>query len=263
MPPIPDWLLVTVQWVHHLGAVAWVGGAIFYRFVLQRAFRTAGAETGSVRTIGHEFGRVVRVAIVILVVTGAFLAVVHLSAGGNSRLYIGILALKISLAFYMFLVVWLRRRAPAGGGSDGPARRWPRIRRALTSTTVLLILGVVVIGLADVLGAVGHGSGGHSHGGDAGVADDHHGASEDTGGTDDHHGASEDADAADDHHGASDDAEGGAGDDEAGDAGAGDDEAGDHGAEDDEAAEDSEEDPDDDSDDGHGHGSDGHSGHDH
>ena len=165
MIPVPDWLLVSIQWVHHMGAVAWVGGSIFFRFVLQPAFRKAGIGRDSARTIGQEFGRIVRIAILILIVTGAFMAVVHLSAGGNSRLYIGILALKITLAFYMFLLVWLRRRSPPSENAGGPGSFWRRFRRAITGTTALLILGVVVIGLADVLGAV-HDSGGHAHGSD-------------------------------------------------------------------------------------------------
>ena len=174
MVTVPDWLLVTVQWVHHLGAVTWVGGSIFYRFVLQPAFRKADTEPTSVRAIGHEFGSIVRVAIVILVVTGAFLAVVHLSAGGNSATYVGILALKIALAFYMFLVVLLRRRRAAAESGDGPPRLLPRVRSALTSTTALLIIGIAVIGLADVLGSL-HG---HAHGAAADASADHHAAEE-------------------------------------------------------------------------------------
>ena len=192
MVTVPEWLLVTVQWVHHLGAVSWVGGSIFYRFVLQPAFRKADTEPTSVRAIGHEFGRIVRVAIVILVVTGAFLAVVHLSAGGNSSAYIGILALKIALAFYMFLVVWLRRRSATAASGDGPVRLLPRLRSALTSTTALLIIGIAVIGLADVLGSL-HG---HAHGATADASADHHAG-------DEAH-AGEDAHADDDHHAADD-----------------------------------------------------------
>ena len=188
MIPAPDWLLYTVQWVHHMGAIAWVGGSIFFRFVLQPAFRKAGIGRDSARTIGHEFGRIVRIAIVILIVTGAFMAVVHLGAGGNSRLYIGILALKITLAFYMFLLVFLRRRSAPSENAGGPGSFWFRFRRAITGTTALLILGVVVIGLADVLGAV-HGSDGHDHG-SVGHAE----AAESNGhGSDDHHHESEDS----------------------------------------------------------------------
>ena len=187
MVSVPDWLLLTAQWVHLMGAVTWVGGSIFFKFVLQPAFRSAGTEPNSVRAIGHEFGNIVRIAIVILFVTGAFMAVVHLTAGGNSRVYIGILALKIALAFYMFLIVWLRRRSPPAGPASGSDHLWRRLRRAATSTTTLLILGVVIIGLADVLSAVGgHSDGGHDHGGqteeveakdhidDSDASDDHH-----------------------------------------------------------------------------------------
>ena len=170
---VPDWLLLSAQGVHQLGAVAWVGGSIFYKFVLQRAFRKAGTESGSIRTISQEFGRIVRVAIAILVITGAFMAVVHLSAGGNSRLYIGILALKIALAFYMFLVVLLKSRASRRGRDDGPSSGLHRLRGTLTGTTTLLVLGIAVIALADVLGAVGgHGDGGHGHGGDSGGSEE-------------------------------------------------------------------------------------------
>ncbi len=187
MVSVPDWLLLTAQWVHLMGAVTWVGGSIFFKFVLQPAFRGVDNAPGSMRAVGHEFGNVVRIAIVILVVTGAFMAVVHLTAGGNSRVYIGILALKIALAFYMFLVVWLRRRSAPAASSSGSGNLWPGLRRAATSTTALLILGIVIIGLADVLSAVGgHNNGGHGHGGQAeeveesghietaDVSDDHH-----------------------------------------------------------------------------------------
>ncbi len=191
MVSVPDWLLLTAQWVHLMGAVTWVGGSIFFKFVLQPAFRTADNGPGSMRAVGHEFGKIVRIAIVILAVTGAFMAVVHLTAGGNSRVYIGILALKITLAFYMFLLVWLRRRSAPAASAGGSGHFWSNVRRAATSTTALLILGIVIIGLADVLSAVGHGDGGHSHGGNG--ADAHADEVEDTG-------HMEAVDVSDDHH---------------------------------------------------------------
>ena len=194
---VPDWLLVTVQWVHHMGAIAWVGGMIFFRLVLQPALRTVGIGGDPVRTIGQEFGSIVRIAIGILIVTGAFLAVVHLGAGGNSRVYIGILALKIALALFMFLVVWLRRRSTPSENAGRSARLWSRIGRGVTGTTALLIVGVVVIGLADVLGAVGHGGGGHGHGsGGHSEVVDTNGHGEAPHDSDDHH-ADDDSDG---HH---------------------------------------------------------------
>lgn len=235
MVSVPEWLLLTAQWVHLMGAVTWVGGSIFFKFVLQPAFRSAGTERASIRAIGHEFGNIVRIAIFILVVTGAFMAVVHLTAGGNSRVYIGILALKIALAFYMFFLVWLRRRSASSGSAGGSDHFWARVRRAATSTTTLLILGVVIIGLADVLSAVGgHGDGGHDHGSsghaeeveakdhvdDPDASDDHHkpvevveeetevpestdeaGEEEGEDGDDDHHHGDEDGHGDDDGHG--------------------------------------------------------------
>ncbi len=188
---IPDWLLLFINWIHHLGAVTWVGGNIFYKFIVQPAFRNTDPEAVTFRSIGREIGRVVPVAIAILAVTGAIMAVTHLTAGGNSPEYIGILALKIVLALYTFAVALLISRRAKREGAQPPDGSVPRLRRVLTSTTTLLIVGIVVIGLADVLGSMhGHSAGGHGEAApDAGNgSEDHHepdDAGEDTG--DDHH----------------------------------------------------------------------------
>ena len=228
---IPDWLLLAVQWVHHLGAVAWVGGNAFYMFVLRPAFRTSAPGTEVTRSIGQEFRGVVYIAIIILVITGVIISVAHLGAGGNSPQYIGILALKIALAVYMFLVVLLRRRSGRQESADSPVGGWRRVRGALTSTTALLILGVAIIGLADVLGALhgsgGHGSGGHSAGGHSeagttnGAADsadglDHHSEPEEPSGGHSEAGTTNGAaDSADglDHHSEPEEPSGGDGED--------------------------------------------------
>lgn len=195
---IPDWLLLIINWVHHLGAVTWVGGSIFYKFVLQPAFRTSDAEPATARAIGHEFGRVVPIAIAILAVTGAIMAVVHLTAGGNSTEYIGILAVKIALAVYLFLVVFLRRRSRAQESADRPVSGFARLRGALTSTTALLIVGIAIIGLADVLGAMGgHGAGGH---GEAAPAEGHHESDDPSAGEEEAPDAGESDGNGDDHH---------------------------------------------------------------
>ena len=160
---VQEWFLLLIQWFHNLAAVSWVGGSIFYLLVLRPAFRrsTPRPETG--RAIGEEFRSVVHTAIAILVITGVIVMVSNLRNQGISAPYVSVLVLKVSLAFYMFAVIWFRRRSanrrePTSATSASPISvpgRWARLRGALTGTTALLILGLVVFGLADVLGALG------------------------------------------------------------------------------------------------------------
>ncbi len=158
-----EWFLLLIQWFHNLAAVSWVGGSIFYLLVLRPAFRRSAPGPATGRAIGEEFRSVVHTAIAILVITGVIVMVSNLRTQGISAPYVGVLVLKVSLAFYMFAVIWFRRRSAnrreaTTATSAIPIsvpRRWARLRGALTGTTALLILGLVVFGLADVLGALG------------------------------------------------------------------------------------------------------------
>ena len=152
---VVDWILLAIRWCHALGAVAWVGGGIFYILVLRPAFHRAAppAETG--RAIGEEFRGLVNTAILVLVVTGAVLTASRLTADTVTVPYVAVLSLKIVLALYMFAVIRFRRRG-AGVQPDAAdaANRRARVRAWLTGNTALLIIGVAVFGLADVLGAL-------------------------------------------------------------------------------------------------------------
>ena len=152
---VVDWILLAIRWCHALGAVAWVGGGIFYILVLRPAFRRAAppAETG--RAIGEEFRGLVNTAILVLVVTGAVLTASRLTADTVTVPYMAVLSLKIVLALYMFAVIRFRRRgAGVQPAAAVAASRRARVRALLTGNTALLIIGVAVFGLADVLGAL-------------------------------------------------------------------------------------------------------------
>ena len=153
-----DWILAAIRWGHALGAVAWVGGGMFYFLVLRPAFRRHPASPEASRAIGQEFRALVNTAILVLVVTGVILTASRLTAATVSTPYVAVLALKIALALYMFYVVrFLRQRAyPEDSAPDGGW--WARMRRRLTGTTAVLIAGVIVFGLADVLSAMFEGA---------------------------------------------------------------------------------------------------------
>ncbi len=148
------WILLAIRWAHALGAVAWVGGAMFYLVVLRPALRRGPAPEETTRTIGEECRGIVNTAIAVLLITGIILSASRLTSDTVPLAYVVVLAIKIALALYMFYIVrFLRRRAYPEEVAP-PTEWWPRLRGHATGTTGVLIVGVIVIGLADVLGAL-------------------------------------------------------------------------------------------------------------
>lgn len=149
-----DWILVAIRWGHALGAVAWVGGGVFYILVLRPALQRAPATSGTNRAIGAEFRGLVNTGIAVLLITGIILSASRLTSDTVTIAYVAVLAVKIIFALYMFYIVrFLRQRAYPEDVVVGQSQ-WARVRSRLTSTTSVLVIGVVVIGLADVLDAL-------------------------------------------------------------------------------------------------------------
>lgn len=149
-----DWILVAIRWGHALAAVAWVGGGVFYIMVLRPSLRRAAATAEINRAVGDEFRGLVSTAIGVLLLTGVILSVARLTDKGVTGAYVAVLVVKIVLSLYMFYIVrFLRRRSyPDESITRGNWR--DRARNGLTGGTAVLIIGVVVIGLADVLSAL-------------------------------------------------------------------------------------------------------------
>lgn len=103
------------------------------------------------RAIGSEFRGLVNTAIGVLLITGIILSASRLTSDTVTIPYVAVLALKVALALYMFYIVrFLRQRAYPEEQSSGNSF-WQKLRASLTSTTAVLVIGVVVIGLSDVL----------------------------------------------------------------------------------------------------------------
>lgn len=144
-----DVFLLIVRWAHAIAAVAWVGGGIFYWVVLRPALRTEGVPPAVARSAGVEFGGLVALAAWTLVVTGAVLVFARLSEPAADVPYGAVLAAKIALSGWMFLLVSGRRR---GARTDGaPRGRLRAAANALGNVNTTVVLGIVVFGLSDVL----------------------------------------------------------------------------------------------------------------
>ena len=150
-----DWILVIIRWGHAVSAVAWVGGGIFYLLVLRPAIRRSqGLPPNTGDAIRNEFRGLVATAIAVLLVSGAVLSLARLTSDGATVPYAIVLGVKIALALYMFYVVRIVRRGDYEPQQDSGAGQVRRAIRHATSPMALLVIGVVVIGLSDVLDAL-------------------------------------------------------------------------------------------------------------
>jgi uncharacterized membrane protein len=149
-----DWILLAIRWGHALAAVSWVGGGIFYLMVLRPAIQQArGLPPETNRAIGVEFRGLVSTAIAVLLLTGVILSASRLTEDVVTSPYVAVLVVKIVLALYMFYVVRFMRQDsyPYPEEPELPDSRWQRLTSRITGTTALLVIGVLVIGLSDVL----------------------------------------------------------------------------------------------------------------
>ena len=152
-----DVFLLVVRWVHLTASVAWVGGGIFYLFVLRPALRRSENEGREVnRHTAAEFKVLVDVCFFILVVTGISLTFDRLSEGVTGVTYAIVLAVKVALSIWMFVLARGHRRRNAlleayRKEDPPPSGAFAKIVRALSSYNMIIVLGVLVFLLADLL----------------------------------------------------------------------------------------------------------------
>ena len=148
---------LVVRWVHLTASVAWVGGSIFYLFVLRPALRRSpdsGREVN--RYTAAEFKVLVDVCFFLLVVTGISLTFDRLSQGVTGTTYVIVLAVKVVLSIWMFVLASRRRRRivlseTLHESEERPKGLLHRGLRAISGYNTIIILGVVVFFLADLL----------------------------------------------------------------------------------------------------------------
>ena len=142
-----DVLFLVMRWLHNIAAVAWVGGGIYYLLILRPRLRRSPQDTPNP---GQDYLSLVNTAFGILLVTGAVLTFHRVTSGFIGVPYVAVLAVKIFLAFCMFyLVRFLPSRRLRGAGPS--SRQWlPTVSNA----TSVVILGVIVLLLADVLSSL-------------------------------------------------------------------------------------------------------------
>ncbi len=151
---VTDILVLIIRWLHAIAAVAWVGGGIFYLLVLRPHLRIPlDIDDGSTQAIAREFRGLVTTAIGILIITGVIMSFNRLTSDAIGTAYIIVLAIKVALSLYMFYLVRFLRRGsyPQQPSPSARARGVRYFSLAMTSTTAIMVIGIIVFLLADIL----------------------------------------------------------------------------------------------------------------
>ncbi|MSQ12074.1 MAG: hypothetical protein EXR48_05225 [Dehalococcoidia bacterium] len=163
-----DVFLMVVRWLHHVAAVVWVGGSIFYLLVLRPAARKEPGAGTLQRRVGLEFQAVVDTAIFVLVITGGVLAFDKLTSKYVGAAYFSVLGIKIALSAWMFILAHSRLRGrhallqraegrAIGGDAQAPGSL-QRFLAAMAWANLIAILGIIVFLLSDLLRALYEGA---------------------------------------------------------------------------------------------------------
>lgn len=156
-----DIFILAVRWIHTIAAVAWVGGSLFYLFVLRPASRKSGDGVRNSSAIAQEFRAVVDTAVMVLIITGVVLAFDRLTSKYTDVSYVSVLGVKVVLTLWMFWlagVLQKRRRSPAiTDPTTGASTSLPptdRLRPVFSSANLIAIIGIIVFLLSDLLQAL-------------------------------------------------------------------------------------------------------------
>jgi len=147
-----DGLLVLVQWLHALGAVAWIGGSAFFALIVRPAQLMDPDGVGKiVKRFTGPYRELVDASVITLVVSGLILMFERLTGDDATVTYFIVLSIKLVLAGWMFYLLWSLRRA----GFVPEARSGLTQRLSwLFGYNALLAGGVIVFLLAGTLQAI-------------------------------------------------------------------------------------------------------------
>ena len=158
MPPL-EIILLLIRWAHALAAVLWIGGSLFLLLAARPALRRSDPAAARIlaRALAAEFRPLVRTAIAVLLLTGVILTAHRITSDAAGIAYTIALAVKIALSLAAFAIAWTMPRTrppnPHETQCPPPARcsKSARLRSALLGPTTLTIIGITVIGIADLL----------------------------------------------------------------------------------------------------------------
>ena len=133
-----------VRAAHILAGASWVGGSIFYLFIVVPALRISGPAPMLAAKIAELFKRMVNICVGVLLLTGGYLVFDRLTQTTLGLPYLIVLGIKIVAAIGMFILATYM----AQSNIRRLAKRSTRLSRS--APQLMLALGILVF----ILGAL-------------------------------------------------------------------------------------------------------------
>ena len=142
--------MLLVRWAHAIGAVAWIGGSVFFAFVLRPVERAnPDLVRPLLRPIGSVYRELVDISVISIIVTGLVLMFDRLTGNDASPAWFIVLGIKLALALWMFYLVWNFRQS-----DFDPSKKPPGITARLSwlvGYNAMGFIGVIVFLLASTM----------------------------------------------------------------------------------------------------------------
>jgi len=145
-----------VRWAHFVSAAAWVGGSLFWLFVLKPATENNNLKNRTfMRETAAEFRSMVDTCIFVLLATGVVMTFNRITPGVIGVPYVAILGVKIALVAVMFYLIRARRHRLNSASVSTPVGKYSlfgsRILRMLSGYNLVIVLGLLVFLLSTLL----------------------------------------------------------------------------------------------------------------
>lgn len=144
-----DWLVLIARWAHITGALAWVGGSMFFALVLRPVAMSKPEAMRSVMgPIGSVYRELVDISVALVLVSGIVLMFDRMTGNDATVAWVMVFAVKLAIAIWMFYLVWRLRQT--GYEPKKPTGIMARISWIL-GYNALVFFGVLVFFLATLL----------------------------------------------------------------------------------------------------------------
>ena len=110
-----DFLLLSIRWIHLVAASMWIGGSLFYLFILGPALKKQGHEDrqnkGSLNNIiSLNFKRMVDICLWTLVISGSVILVDRATGNHLNTMYLIAISVKLLLVTILISIIFTKRR---------------------------------------------------------------------------------------------------------------------------------------------------------
>lgn len=145
-----EWLMMLVRWIHTIGAVTWIGGSMFFVFIIRPLEHMHPELIRPVlRATGSTYRELVDIAVIAIIVSGLILMFNRLTGNDATPMWFIVLGVKLVIALWMFYLVWHFRQP-----DFNTAKISNRVIRRLSwliGYNAIIFLGVVIFLLTSLM----------------------------------------------------------------------------------------------------------------